>query len=170
MIQLEPSKNKPSITRQCSLLNISRSSLYYHAKGESAKNLELMRQIDKLFTKHPFYGSRQMVRSLAMQGVQVGRHRVRRLMRLMGLCTIYQKPNTSKPHPDHRIYPYLLRELTIEKANLVHGHHLYPCNLVAIMDWATRKVLMAIKQHDDGRFLCRGTQRGHRALWRAADI
>ncbi len=148
MIQLEPSKNKPSITRQCSLLNISRSSLYYHAKGESAKNLELMRQIDKLFTKHPFYGSRQMVRSLAMQGVQVGRHRVRRLMRLMGLCTIYQKPNTSKPHPDHRIYPYLLRELTIEKANQVwctdityipaSGGFFY---LVAIMDWATRKVL-----------------------------
>lgn len=148
MIQLEPSKNKPSVTRQCALLNISRSSLYYRPKGESAENLELMRQIDKLFTKYPFYGSRQMVRALAMQDVQVGRHRVRRLMRLMGLCTIYQKPNTSKPHPEHRVYPYLLRGLTIEKANHVwctdityipaSGGFFY---LVAIMDWATRKVL-----------------------------
>ncbi len=106
-----------------------------------------MRQIDKLFTKHPFYGSRQIVRSLAMQGSQVGRHRVRRLMRLMGLCMIYQKPNTSKPHSDHRIYPYLLGDLTIEKANHVcctnityipaYGGFFY---LVAIMDWATRRV------------------------------
>ena len=148
MIPLEPSKNKPSITRQCALLNISRSSLYYRPKGESAENLKFMRQIDKLFTKYPFYGSRQMVRALAMQSIQVGRHRVRRLMRLMGLCTIYQKPNTSKPHPEHRIYPYLLRGLTIEKANHVwctdityipvSGGFFY---LVAIMDWATRKVL-----------------------------
>ena len=107
-----------------------------------------MSQIDKLFTKYPFYGSRQMVRALAMQGIQAGRHRVRRLMRLMGLCTIYQKPNTSKPHPEHRIYPYLLGGLTIEKANHVWctdityipvlGGFFY---LVAIMDWATRKVL-----------------------------
>ena len=148
MIQLEPRKNKPSITRQCVLLNISRSSLYYRPKGASADNLELMRQIDKRFTKYPFYGSRQMVRALAMQGIQAGRHRVRRLMRLMGLCTIYQKPNTSKPHPEHRIYPYLLGGLTIEKANHVWctdisyipvlGGFFY---LVAIMDWATRKVL-----------------------------
>ena len=137
-----------SLSRQCRVLAISRSSFYYAPKGESPENLALMRRIDELFLKYPFYGSRQMVRQLLREGITVGRHRVRRLMRLMGLEAIYQKPRTSDPHPAHRIYPYLLRGMMIETPNRVwcadityipvQRGFLY---LVAIMDWATRRVL-----------------------------
>ena len=137
-----------SLSRQCRLLSISRSSVYYVAKGESAASLALMRRIDELYLKYPFYGSRQMARHLGREGETVGRHRVRRLMRLMGLEAIYRKPRTSDPHPEHRIYPYLLREMAIERANQVwcadityipmRRGFLY---LVAIMDWASRHVL-----------------------------
>ena len=137
-----------SLSRQCEILSISRSSFYYAPKGESVENLALMLRIDELFMKYPFYGSRQMVRQLRRDGIAVGRHRVRRLMRLMGLAAIYQAPRTSDPHPSHRIYPYLLRGMEIDRPNQVwcsdityipvqHGF-LY---LVAIMDWATRHVL-----------------------------
>lgn len=137
-----------SLSRQCGLLSISRSALYYAATGESAETLALMRRLDALYLKYPFYGSRQMVRHLRREGTSVGRHRVRRLMRLMGLEAIYRKPRTSDPHPEHRIYPYLLKGLAIERRDQVwcadityipvrHGF-LY---LVAIMDWATRHVL-----------------------------
>ena len=137
-----------SLSRQCEVLSISRSSFYYAPKGESPENLALMRQIDALFLKYPFYGSRQMVRQLRREGVCVGRHRVRRLMRLMGLEAIYQAPRTSDPHPAHRVYPYLLKGLSIDRPNRVwcadityipvQRGFLY---LVAIMDWATRHVL-----------------------------
>ncbi len=137
-----------SLSRQCEVLSISRSSYYYAAKSESPSSLALMRRIDELFMKDPFYGSRQMACQLRREGVRVGRHRVRRLMRLMGLAAIYQAPKTSEPHPAHRIYPYLLKGLSIDRPNQVwcadityipvqHGF-LY---LVAIMDWATRHVL-----------------------------
>jgi len=137
-----------SLSRQCQVLSISRSSFYYAPKGESRANLSLMRRIDELFLKYPFYGSRQLVRQLRREGFCVGRHRVRRLMRLMGLQAIYQAPRTSDPHPEHRIYPYLLRNLMIDRPNQVwcadityipvQRGFLY---LVAIMDWATRHVL-----------------------------
>ena len=137
-----------SLSRQCDILTISRSSYYYTPKGESPENLMLMRRIDELFLKYPFYGSRQMVRQLRREGIEVGRHRVRRLMRLMGLEAIYQAPRTSDPHPHHRIYLYLLRKLKITRPNHVwcadityipvQRGFLY---LVAIMDWATRHVL-----------------------------
>ena len=138
----------PSLSRQCELLSIGRSSFYYAPKGESAETLALMRRIDELFLKHPFYGSRQMVRQLRREGVSAGRHRVRRLMRLMGLQAIYQTPRTSEPHPAHRIHPYLLKGMKIDRPNRVwcadityipvQRGFLY---LVAIMDWATRHVL-----------------------------
>ena len=137
-----------SLSRRSRLLSISRSSVYYAPKGESAANLALMRRIDGLFLKYPFYGSRQMARQLRREGICVGRHRVRRLMRLMGLAAIYQAPRTSDPHPAHRIYPYLLKGLAIDRPNQVwcadityipvQRGFLY---LVAIMDWATRHVL-----------------------------
>ena len=137
-----------SVGRQCQVLKLSRSSLYYRPKGESEANLALMRRIDELFLAYPFYGSRQMTRHLRREGHTIGRHRVRRLMRLMGLEAIYQKPRTSDPHPEHRIYPYLLKGMAITAANQVwcsdityipvQRGFLY---LVAIMDWATRKVL-----------------------------
>ncbi|MDE0448810.1 MAG: IS3 family transposase [Spirochaetaceae bacterium] len=137
-----------SISRQCQLIGLNRSTLYYRAVGESADTLALMRRIDGLYLEYPFYGSRQMVRHLAREGKRVGRHRVRRLMRLLGLQAIYRKPRTSVANPDHRVYPYLLRGLTIERPNQVwcadltyipvQGGFLY---LVAIMDWASRRVL-----------------------------
>ena len=92
-----------SVSRQCRLLGVSRSTLYYRPLGESAATLELMRRIDELYLKYPFYGSRQMVRHLAREGVAVGRHRVRRLMRLLGLEAIYRKPRTSVANPEHRV-------------------------------------------------------------------
>ena len=137
-----------SLSHQCRLLSISRSSFYYTAKGESPENLALMRRFDELYLKYPFYGSRQMARQLRRDGVCAGRHRVRRLMRLMGLEAIYQAPRTSAPHPAHRIYPYLLKGLAIDRPNQVwcadityipvQRGFLY---LVAVMDWATRHVL-----------------------------
>jgi putative transposase len=137
-----------SITRQCRLLSLSRSSFYFKASGETETNLTLMRLIDAQFLETPWYGARQMARHLRREGWCVGRKRIRRLMRLMGLQAIYQAPRTSDPHPEHKVYPYLLRGLSIEKPNHVwcadityipmRRGFLY---LVAIMDWASRKVL-----------------------------
>jgi len=145
-----------SLSRQYRLVPISRSSLCYTPRGESEATLALMRRIDELYLKHPFYGSRQMVRHLRREGVRVGRHRMRRLMRLMGLQAIYQAPKTSAGHPEHRVYPYLLKELSIPRPNHVWCADITPAfrrgrlcipvrrgffYLVAIMDWATRRVL-----------------------------
>ena len=137
-----------SIRRQCALLGINRSSVYYTPREERAENLALMRRMDELSLQYPFYGSRQMARHLGREGVSVGRRRVRRLMRLMGLEAVYRKPRTSAAQPGHRIYPYLLRELTIERPDQVWcaditcipvtAGFLY---LVAVMDWASRHVL-----------------------------
>ena len=145
---IEPSNDNLSIKAQCRLLSISRSGLYYDPKGESPLNLQLMRLIDEQFLITPFYGSRQMARHLRREGYCVGRHRVRRLMRLMGIEAIYQKPRTSDPHPDHKIYPYLLRNLAITKPNQLWCTDItyipIKCGflyLVAIMDWHSRKVL-----------------------------
>ncbi len=147
-MSIEKDHSRLSLRRQCRLLSLSRSSLYYTPVGESAANLALMRLIDQQFLETPWYGSRQMARWLQRQGHSAGRHRVRRLMKKMGLVPIYQPPKTSQPHPEHKIYPYLLRDLTIERPNHVwcadityipmRRGFLY---LVAIMDWATRKVL-----------------------------
>ena len=137
-----------SIVRQCALVRIARSSHYYVGQGETPQNRQLMRLIDAQYLLTPWYGSRQMARHLRRQGYRIGRKRARRLMRLMGLSAIYRKPRTSQPHPDHRIYPYLLRKVRIDRPNQVwcadvtyipmqHGFQY----LVAIMDWATRTVL-----------------------------
>jgi len=145
---IAPERPGLSLSRQCQILSISRSAFYYTPKGEAPENLALMRRIDELFMRYPFFGSRQMVRQLLRDGVVAGRHRVRRLMRLMGLEAIYRAPKTSTPHPAHRIYPYLLRNMTIDRADHVwcadityipvQRGFLY---LIAIMDWATRRVL-----------------------------
>ena len=137
-----------SLSRQCRLLSLGRSSLYYTPKGESAETLALMRRIDELFLKYPFYGARRMALHLRREGERIGRRRAARLMRLMGLQAIYRAPRTSAPHPEHRIYPYLLRGLAIERPNHVWCADItyIPVNrgflyLVAIMDWASRYVL-----------------------------
>ena len=143
-------KNHPqiSIRRQCEIIKLNRSSFYYAPLGLNAETLALMREIDRVFTAHPFFGSRQIAAYLAREGIKAGRNRVRRLMRMMGLEAVYKRPNTSKAHPQHPIYPYLLRKMKIDRPNQVwcaditfipvKKGFLY---LVAIMDWATRKVL-----------------------------
>ncbi|WP_420634322.1 IS3 family transposase [Candidatus Palauibacter sp.] len=137
-----------SLSRQCALLAVSRSSLYYRPKGESAENLALMRRMDELHMAYPFYGSRQLVRHLRREGVAAGRHRIRRLMRLMGVEATYRRPRTSVASPEHRVFPYLLRGLAISRADHVWCADItyVPVTqgffyLVAVMDWATRHVL-----------------------------
>lgn len=137
-----------SVVRQCELIRVSRSGFYYRPVGETPFNLTLMRLIDEQFLKTPWYGSRQMARHLRREGYMVGRKRVRRLMAKIGLAPIYQRPRTTVPHPEHRIHPYLLRNLVIDRPNQVwcadityipmRRGFLY---LVAVMDWSTRKVL-----------------------------
>ena len=140
--------HKLSLCKQCELLQLSRSCLYDQPVGESAENLRFIEIIDKQFLETPWYGSRQMARYMKRNGHRCGRHRVRRLMRLMRLMPIYQEPNTSKKHPQHMIWPYLLRNMVIDRPNQVwcadityipmRRGFLY---LVAIMDWYSRKVL-----------------------------
>ena len=145
---IDPEHPQLSVVRQCELVAISRSGFYYQPAGETPLNLELMRLIDRQFLETPWYGSRQMARHLRREGYLVGRKRVRRLMAKMGLEPIYQRPRTTVLHPEHQIYPYLLREMVIERPNQVwcsdityipmQRGFLY---LVAVMDWTTRKVL-----------------------------
>ena len=137
-----------SVSRQCTLLGIARSSFYYRLRPESAEELELLKRLDRIFTDHPVYGSRRLQVALLREGISVGRRRVRRLMRKLGLWAIRPKRNTSKRHPGHQVYPYLLRGKTIDQPNQawaadvtyipMQRGFLY---LVAIIDWATRRVL-----------------------------
>jgi putative transposase len=106
-----------SVSRQCTLLGIARSSFYYRPRPESAEELELLERLDRIFTDHPVYGSRRLRVALLRQGISVGRRRVRRLMRKLGLWAVRPKRNTSKRHPGHKVYPYLLRGKTIDQAN-----------------------------------------------------
>lgn len=136
------------LTRQSQILNMSRSSLYYKAVPISDRDIELMKLIDEIHLKHPFMGSRSIRDQLQDMGHQVGRQHVSTLMKKMGIAAIYRKPRLSKPHPDHKVYPYLLRNLDINRANQVWAADItyIPmargfCYLVAIMDWASRKVL-----------------------------
>ena len=158
---VEPNIPGLSVGKQCALLSISRSSFYYEPKGESEMNLDLMRVIDKQFLETPFYGVRQMTWHLRNEQHLVNEKRIRRLMRLMGLMPIYQKPNTSKAAKGHRIYPYLLRGLRVNRPNQVwcadipylpmrRGFlYLVPIRCPTVvclqtmrgMDWHTRKVL-----------------------------
>jgi putative transposase len=146
MIEADPPRL--SVARQCALVSISRSAFYYRAAGETPLNLALMRLIDEVFLETPWYGSRQMARHLRRQGDTVGRKRVRRLMARMGLAAIYQQPRTTVRYPEHRTYPYLLRGLRIERPDQVWCSDItyIPMrrgflSLVAVMDWATRKVV-----------------------------
>jgi putative transposase len=136
------------ITRQCRLLDLSRSGFYYTPLPVSAKDLELMCQIDEIHLAYPFYGSRKIRNELWARKHVVGRDRVRRLMRRMGIEALYVKPRLSLAHPEHVKYPYLLRGLEINQANQVWAADItyIPmakgfCYLVAILDWASRMVL-----------------------------
>jgi putative transposase len=145
LIKVEPNL---SLRRQCELLRVCRSGLYYEPAGTSPDDLALMRRIDEMHLKYPFYGSRKHSEALRAQGLAANRKHVQRLMRLMGLESVAPKPNTSKPAPEHPVYPYLLRNLAISKPDQVwvadityipmaHGF----AYLVAIIDWYSRRVL-----------------------------
>lgn len=132
-----------TIQRQCALLGVPRSAYYYQPRPESAENLKLLRQLDELYLRCPFFGSRKMAVELG-----VNRKRAQRLMRILGIEAHYPKPNLSKPAPGHEVYPYLLRGVAIERANQVwstdityipmRGGFLY---LAAVIDWFSRYVL-----------------------------
>lgn len=141
-------KQQLSLTRQSKILGLCRSSLYYEAVAMSDRDLELMRLIDEIHVKHPFYGSRKIRNEIRDLGHHVGRGHVSTLMRKMGIRALYQKPRLSEAHPGHKTYPYLLRDLQITRANHVWATDItyLPmargfCYLVAIMDWASRRVL-----------------------------
>jgi putative transposase len=139
---------KLSIRRQCALLGVARSGVYRARKRANDNDLSLMRWIDELFTSWPFLGSRRMTAMLRAEGFMINRKRVQRLMRQMGIAALGPKPKTTKPAPGHKIYPYLLRNVTIERANHVWAADItyIPIGrgflyLVAIIDWASRAVL-----------------------------
>jgi len=145
---IDPSHKHLSVVQQCGLLGLGRSSFYYQPVQDNAVDLVLMAAIDRQFLETPYYGSRKMVAVLRRAGYVVNRKRVRRLMRRMGLHVIWQKPNTSKPNPEHKVYPYLLRDLVIDRPNQVWATDItyIPMSkgflyLVAIMDWHSRAVL-----------------------------
>jgi putative transposase len=134
--------------RQCALLGVSRSSFYYEPAVETAENLALMRQIDEQYMETPFYGSRRIAACFKRGGDGVNRKRIQRLMRLMGLEAVYQKPRTTLPNPQHKKYPYLLRGLVIDRVDQVWSTDItyIPMRrgflyLVAVLDWHSRYVL-----------------------------
>jgi putative transposase len=139
---------EPSVRRQCELLRVCRSGLYYEPTPTSPEELALMRRIDELHLNHPFYGSRKLSYLLRQEGGDANRKRIQRLMRVMGLEAMVPKPKTSEPHPEHVKYPYLLRGLAISRVNHVWATDItyIPMKagfvyLVAIMDWYSRRVL-----------------------------
>ena len=137
-----------SIRRQCGMLGLARSGVYRLPRPANDDDLGLMRRLDELFTRWPFLGSRRMAAMLRAEGIPINRKRVQRLMRRMGIAALGPKPRTTKPAPGHTIYPYLLRELTIERPNQVWAADItyIPIGrgflyLVAVIDWASRAVL-----------------------------
>jgi putative transposase len=137
-----------SVRRQCELLGVNRAGLYYEPAGESEENLLLMRLMDEQYTRTPFYGSRRMATWLVTRGFQVNRKRVSRLMALMGIEAVYPKPKLSQPGEGHKIYPYLLRGVAVERINQVWSTDITYIRmaqgfvyLVAVMDWFSRYVL-----------------------------
>lgn len=137
-----------SVRRQCELLGVNRAGLYYEPVGESEENLLLMRLLDEQYTRAPFYGSRRMTAWLATQGHEVNRKRISRLMQVMGVEAVYPKPKLSQPGEGHKIYPYLLRGVTVERVNQVWSTDITYIRmaqgfvyLVAVMDWFSRYVL-----------------------------
>ena len=137
-----------SLHQQCELLGLCRSSLYYVPADETPLNLELLRHVDELFTAHPFYGSRRLLACLVRDGYEVNRKRIQRLMDVLGIEAIYQKPRTTKPDDQHVKYPYLLRGLDIARPDQVWATDITYIRLkagfvylVAIIDWFSRYVI-----------------------------
>ena len=145
---VEPDNEKISVLRQCQLLGLNRTGLYYRPTTESIEDGELMRLIDEQYTSTPFYGYRRMTVYLRKLGFRVNHKRVRRLMRKLGLEAIYPKPNLSKPGKDHLTYPYLLKDVTVEYSDQVWATDITYIRigsgfvyLLVIMDWHSRFVI-----------------------------
>lgn len=147
---IEPDAKNPSLRRQCALLGLNRSTWYAPARvgDESTENQRVMDRINTIYTDHPFYGSRKLTVVLRREGYRINRKRVRRLMRAMGLVSIAPKPNTSRPHPQQAVYPYLLRGVVIERPNQVWSTDITYLRiergwayLVALIDWHSCYVL-----------------------------
>jgi putative transposase len=140
--------DKLPVVRQCQLLGLSRSSVYYMPQPVSESDLALMRRIDELHLNHPFAGARMLRDLLRLEGIQVGRRHVSTLMKKMGIEALYRRPNTSRKHPQNPVFPYLLRGMDITEANHVWAMDItyIPMRkgfiyLAAVLDWATRRVL-----------------------------
>jgi putative transposase len=157
---IDSNHSQLSIRRQCELLGLNRSSFYYEPAQETIENLRLMRRIDEQYLKTPFFGSRRMAIVLASEGEEVNRKRSQRLMGLMGLEAIHPGPRTTARDPDHKVYPYLLRGVKIERRDQVwssdityipmHQGFMY---LTAVIDWYSRYVLSwSLSNSLDGRF------------------
>jgi putative transposase len=145
---VRPDHPRLSIRRQCRLLNLTRSSLYYVPTAVSEEEIRLTKEIDRIFTKWPFYGARKIVWELRGRGNKVNRKRVQRLMRMMGLQALVPGPHTSKPHPEHPIYPYLLGRMDIIRPDQAWAADItyIPLEygwayLIAIIDWYSRAIL-----------------------------
>ena len=155
-----------SVVKQCRLLQLSRSAVYYRPTPTNPLDLDLMAGMDRQYLKTPYYGSRRMTAWLRTQGHQVNRKRVRRLMRAMGLEAIYRKPNTSKPAPEHRIYPYLLKGVAVDRVNQVWAADITPAHVPGIplprghygLAQPIRAGLEAL-QYSGGGLLYRGPER-----------
>lgn len=141
-------KDPLPVTRQCALLGLSRSTVYYHPRPVPESDLQLMRQMDECHLQHPYFGSRRIQDWLDDRGMRVNRKKIQRLMAMMGLCTLYPKRNLSRRNQAHRVYPYLLKDRVIDRSNQVWAADVtyVPMAkgfvyLVAIIDWYSRKVL-----------------------------
>src|SRR5579875_1311262 len=166
------------LTRQATLLKLSRGSLYYQARPVSPADLAIMRRIDELYLDYPFAGSRMLRDLLRGEGVAIGRGRVATMMKRMAIEALYRRPNTSKPEPGHKIYPYLLRAITVERPNQVWAMditHIPMARgfvyLAAVVDWFSRRVLgLAALDHDGGGVLPRGGRGGAGEARQAGDF
>ncbi len=166
-----------SIVRQAQVLDISRSSTYYTPQPVPEADLALMRIIDRLHLEHPFAGARMLRDLLRLRGFLIGRKHVATLMRMLGIEALYRKANTSKRHPGHKVYPYLLRGMQIERANQVwamdmtyipmaHGF----VYLTAVLDWATRRVLAWRLSNSMAADACADKWGQTRHIWYAEDF
>lgn len=159
---MDPGNEQVSLRRQCELLGLNRASYYYEPVGESELNLELMHRIDEIYTQSPFYGRLRMAAQLRRDGYQVNHKRVRRLMQKMGLQAIYPRPKGKKPDSEHKIYPYLLRDVAIKRVNQVWSTDITYIRmkkgwmyLTAVIDWHSRYVISwKLSNSLDGHF-CR---------------
>ena len=159
-LELLENSEEFSLSQQCELLSLNRTSLYYKNQSVPAKKLEILKTIDEIYTEDPAYGARRIRNELIKKGYSISRPTVAKYMLILGLAAIYPKPDTSKPHPHHKAYPYLLRGIKASYPNHIWGTDITFVrmqggfmNLVAYLDWYSRYVgLLGALRHTGGRF------------------